>query len=133
MSEREQAIEQLREIFPPGSTVYTVRRNTSRSGASHSISVVTNNWKGDGPSDISFLAARAMADKIDHTHGGIKRHGGGMDMGFDLVYTLSSELYPEGFECIGERCPSNDHVNGDRNYAPHHHVSGGYALKHRWL
>lgn len=37
------------------------------------------------------------------------------------------------FECIGHGCPSNDHCNGDRDYTPHHHNSGGYALKHRWL
>ncbi len=23
--------------------------------------------------------------------------------------------------------------NGDRDYTPHHHNSGGYALIHRWL
>lgn len=45
-----------------------------------------------------------------------------------------------GFECIGQNedrsksCPSNDHVNGDRNYSPDHiHSDGGYALRHRWL
>ncbi len=30
-------------------------------------------------------------------------------------------------------CPSNDHSNGDRDYSPHHHSSGGYALSQRWL
>lgn len=31
------------------------------------------------------------------------------------------------------RCHSNDHSNGDRDYSPHHHSSGGYALAQRWL
>jgi hypothetical protein len=82
-----------------------------------------------------------------------------MDMGFHLVYTLSYALYPQGFGCVGERCPSNDHSNGDRDYTPHGcydengaledrepgpgelrdgcrrhwHRDGGYALTQRWL
>lgn len=31
------------------------------------------------------------------------------------------------------RCGSNDHSNGDRDYSPHHHSSGGYALRQEWL
>ena len=54
-------------------------------------------------------------------------------MGFAVIYELSQALFPKGFECIGEKCPSNDHSNGDRDYTPHHHNSGGYALKHRWM
>ena len=36
-------------------------------------------------------------------------------------------------ECIGAGCPSNDHINGDRNHTPHLHESGGYALRQRWI
>lgn len=32
---------------------------------------------------------------------------------------ISRVLYPQGFGCIGEGCPSNDHSNGDRDYTPH--------------
>jgi hypothetical protein len=56
--------------------------------------------------------------------------GAGMDMGFALVYNLSRSLYPNGFDCIGESCPSNDHVNG---YNRSHHADGGYALQQSWL
>lgn len=59
--------------------------------------------------------------------------GCGMDVGFSLVYNLGWVLFPNGFECVGERCPSNDHSNGDRDYSPHHHSDGGYALRQRWL
>lgn len=59
--------------------------------------------------------------------------GVGMDMGFALVHELSYSLWPNGFECTGQRCPSSDHANGDRNYEPHHHASGGYALRQEWL
>jgi len=59
--------------------------------------------------------------------------GGGMDMGYHVVYSYSRHLFPEGFTCIEQGCPSNDHVNGDRDYTPHTHKDGGYALLHRWL
>ena len=138
-AERAEAVERLREWLKPGDEVYTILRHVSRSGMSRSISLVIGSE--DGPSDISYLAARALGDKVDERHGGVKIGGCGMDMGFALVYNLSAALFPDGFECIGEgsperwgsRCPSNDHSNGDRDYAPHHHGSGGYALRHRWL
>jgi len=137
--ERNEAIAQLRAMLPPGSTVHTVLRHVSRSGMSRSVSLVIAE---DGqPWDISYLAARALGDRMDPNHGGIKMGGAGMDMGFALVYNLSTVLYRDGFECIGEgdadrwgsRCPSNDHSNGDRDYTPHHHTSGGYALRQEWL
>jgi hypothetical protein len=40
-------------------------------------------------------------------------------------------LWPDGWTCIGEKCPSNDHFNGDRNYEPHLHKSGAYAITKR--
>ena len=133
----EEARSQLRELLPPGSTVQTILRHTSRSGMTRAISPVV-----DGE-DISWLVVRAVPGfRFDDRYGGIKRSGCGMDMGFSLVYTLSQALYPNGFECIGERetetgwikrCPSNDHSNGDRDYSPHHHASGGYALQQAWL
>ena len=126
----------LREMFPPGSTIHTILRHVSQSGMTRAISVVHDN------SDISYLVARAYPKwRINQRHGGITMTGCGMDMGFSLAYTLSRTLYPEGFECIGtgdpdvwgSRCPSNDHSNGDREYSPHHHDSGGYALRHSWI
>ena len=62
--------------------------------------------------------------------------GAGMDMGFALVYELSHALYPDGFDCIGEGCPANDHNNPphpDREAGSMHHASGGYALNQRWM
>ena len=43
--------------------------------------------------DVSYLVARATGDTIDQTRGGVKVHGSGMDMAFDLVYRLSVALY----------------------------------------
>ncbi len=126
---QESACAELRNLFPPGSTVHTILRHVSRSGMSRAISVV-----GAGSNDVTWLVARAMGEKIDPNHGGIKVGGCGMDMGFALVYSLSRTLYPgDSFQCCGEGCPSNDHSNGDRDYSPHVHSDGGYALRQRWL
>ena len=129
--ERTNAINKLRELLPPGTRVYTILRHVSRSGMKRHISAVVHTE--DGNDDITWLVARACGDKIADD-GGIKCSGAGMDM----VHNLSYALYPDGFECTGVddprlRCPSNDHSNGDRDYSPHHHSSGGYALRQQWL
>lgn len=131
-AERQQAQDQLREIFPPGSTAHTILRHVSRSGMSRSISVVDQH-----SNDVTWLVVRALGEKLDR-HDGIRVGGCGMDMGFHLVYSLSRTLYPDGFECtcsdrFGDSCPSNDHFNGDRDYTPHQHEDGGYAIRQRWL
>lgn len=137
-AERIAALETLRAMLPPGSTVHTILRHVSSSGMTRAISPVVCD---DGsPHDITYLVVRAVEGfSFDQKWGGIRMGGAGMDMGFSLVYTLSSVLYPDGHECIGDgpeyrdRCPSNDHSNGDRDYTPHHHSDGGYALRHDWL
>jgi len=146
--ERAEAIAKLRELFPAGSTVYTINRHTSASGMSRSISVLVQD--SDGPREVSYLVARALDYRIDQKRGGLVVGGCGMDMGFHVAHNLAATLYPEGFGCTGEKCPSNDHSNGDRDHTPHGHrgpnyvlgdrdtlrhwhASGGYALRHRWL
>jgi len=101
-----EAIEELREIFPKGSTVGVIIRHVSRSGMQRTISVVT--VKGE-IRNVSSLAARALGWPMKYgAHDGVKVNGAGMDMGFHLVYSLSTALY--GYE------------NG-----------GGYALNHRQI
>lgn len=129
--EQAEAIERLREWIKPGDTVYTILRHVSASGMTRAISVVIQDE--DGPHEVDGTVARAMGEKFDNRHGGIRIGGAGMDMGFHLVYGLSRTLFPDSFDCIGEGCPSNDHSNGDRDYTPHRHSDGGYALRHRWL
>ena len=129
--EQVDAIRQLRLTLTPGETVYTVLRHTSRSGMYRAIDLYhLSNGERDW---LSRRGSTATGIRFDKRHEAMGAGGCGMDMGFSLVYELSSALYPDGFECIGEECPSNDHSNGDRDYSPHHHKSGGYALRHRWL
>jgi hypothetical protein len=131
-NEREAATLTLDGILEPGDRVTTVLRHVSRSGMSRSITLMIGDENGD-PWDISPYVARAGVGTFDRNHGGVKIGGAGMDMGFALVYNLGRTLYPDGFECIGDGCPSNDHSNGDRDYTPHHHRDGGYALRQVWL
>lgn len=153
----EKAAEQAeaRETFKrfgvkPGSTIYTILESVSRSGMSRVIRVVVPLGGGDprpGFVHPNHATAVLTGYKLASGHrDGVKVGGCGMDMGFHLVYSLSRALYPDGFGCIGDGCPSNDHSNGDRDYTPHGHRgpvddgnrshwhrNGGYALRQEWL
>lgn len=135
-AEREEAIKTLREIFPPGSTAYTDLKHCSSSGMSRHITV--HAVKDGDIRDVTYLVAKVIKERINERTGGLVIGGTGMDMGFHVVYTMSSYLYRDGFTCTGkqghpDQCPSNDHNNGDSDYTPHHHGSGGYAIRQRWI
>lgn len=129
--EQQAAVRELREILKPGNTVYVNLEHVSRSGMSRIIMpfVIRDNE----PQHLGWAVAKVLGMTYDRDLEGVRISGCGMDMGFALIYSLSSRLFPNGFECIGERCPSNDHSNGDRDYSPHWHESGGYALRHKWV
>lgn len=100
-SEREtqklEAIKQLREYLPAGSTVYTILRDVSRSGMSRRISVVAFS-KGDTvdmyPLHITHLVSQAIGWRIKTGfNDALVVSGCGMDMGEHLVQTLSYALY----------------------------------------
>lgn len=131
---------QLLEDLHPGDTVWTILRHAAASGMTRWISPVIPQKALNGRTeywlvDLTYTVSVAMHCATHERWGGIKRPGFGMDMGFELVYSLSRTLWPGGFPCIGELCPSNDHSNGDRDYTPGHvtHGDGGYALQQRWL
>ncbi len=133
-TERDEAIKQLRREIKPGTKLRTILRHCSRSGMSRSISVIQ--VKRDGSlREWDYLIAKALDMRIDQ-HEGIKIGGAGMDMGFALVYDLSMTLYGNGhgYRCLGDRCPSNSHVN-DRNAPRGKGVkhTDGYAISQAWL
>ncbi len=140
-SDRLEAIARLREWLKPGDTIHCVLRHVSRSGMSRVIS-----FKHIGPlyrgapeiGNLDYNIAVALdLPNCRGRHDGVTVAGCGMDMGFHVVYSLARTLWPDGYECTGDgaenRCMSNDHTNGDRDYTPHLHRDGGYALQHRWL
>jgi hypothetical protein len=103
--ERDEARARLLEMVKPGDTVHTVLRHVSRSGMSRSISAIIYDEEGNNY-NIDYLVSRLLDCPYDGKNGGVKRGECSMDMGFDLVYNLSSRLWPD---------------------------DGGYALKQRWL
>ena len=122
-SPKDEAIDSLRARLSPGDTVYTVLRHVSKSKTARSIDLYV--IRDNEPVCITGHAAKILKAKIDSHHGGVKTRGGGMDMGFDLVYNLSYYLFPDGFDL-----PEGSH---GRNGMTDHDPDGGYALKHRWL
>jgi hypothetical protein len=149
---KDEARAKLREWLKPGDTVWTVLRHVSRSGMQRTVSlvVIEDDGNGNGPEvrDIDGTVARALGLTFDRDRGGVKVNGAGMDMGLELVYNLGRALWPEGYGCTGERCNSNAHTNGDRDYTPHMngapntftpdyvghwHRDGGDALRQRWI
>ena len=104
------ARDELRELFTGKDKplIYTILRHVTASGLNRDISLFYDSPEGIRP--ITHTAARALGYKVISSGGfnAIRQHGGGMDMGFNLVYTLSAVIYKDL-----ER--------------------GGYHLSHRWL
>lgn len=132
-SEVADAIAELRTMLRPGDTVFTNLKHVSKSGMMRIIQpiimqvdidrlVKSHDYQhapvrytnlSDGEINrryIGWLVAKALEEPSDGDQG-VKMGGAGMDMGFALVYALSHKLFPEGFDCIGDGCPSNDHSN----------------------
>lgn len=104
------ARDRLLELLKHGDTVYTVMRHVSSSGMSRRIDVYT--IKDNRPQYLSGYVATLTGWKL-HDKGGIVVGGCGMDMGFHLVYTLSSILFRD------------NPVEG--------RTHSGYELRHEWL
>lgn len=123
-----QAAKELRKLFPPGATAYTLCTHVSSSGMSRRIKVLASQRvKGsDGkvrwePVNVSALVADATGFRLNRDEMSLIIGGCGMDMGFHVVYSMASAIYPKG-----TRKP-----HGTRNGEPD--SSGGYAVNHRWL
>lgn len=92
--DREYAKEHLLTHYvKEGAKVYTILRHVSASGMSRDISLVIA--QADEIIDITYYAAQALGDNPIESKGHrvIRVSGCGMDMGFHLVYNLSSVLF----------------------------------------
>ena len=108
--DRDYAREQLLTYYvSEGSRVYTILRHVSSSGMSRDISLLVADREGR-ISDITYYAADALGSRLVERNGfrAIRVNGCGMDMGFHLVYNLSSVLF-------------------------HGHDRAGYILKQEWI
>lgn len=108
--EKNESIERLLKLIGDDKkpVIYTILRSVSSSGMSRDISLVY--IKNGDPYFITYSASCALGDRLVSRNGSdaIRVNGCGMDMGFHLVYNLSSVLFK------GEE-------------------RAGYKLSHRWL
>ncbi|WAA19710.1 hypothetical protein SEA_DALILPOP_83 [Gordonia phage Dalilpop] len=86
-----EALERLREILPPGSTVVTIVKHVTASGMGRTIQPVTV-YNGE-VFNLTGYVARVVGWKVDTDRGGVYVQGCGMDMGFHLVYSLARVIY----------------------------------------
>ena len=107
-AERVALIDELRELCPSGSTVYTVLRSVSASGMSRKLDLYV--IRDNEPSRITWHVCRlgVAGMSYDLRAEAARIAGAGMDMGFHAVYSLSSVL----------------HVPADQ---------AGYKLHQRWM
>jgi hypothetical protein len=97
-TDREKAITYLREILAGDDkpVIYTIARRTKsagQNGISQDISIFY--FKDNSPWNLTYYAGLILGLKVKNLNGYniINNTGGGMDLGFDLVYSLSSHLY----------------------------------------
>lgn len=110
--DRANAIESVLSIIAgdPKPVIYTVARRTSSGGYGISQDISLFYLKGGEPWNLTYYTGQILGRKVKLSDGynSINNIGGGMDLGFDLVYGLSSYLFQ----------------GQDR---------AGYKLSHRWL
>ncbi len=127
-AERERALEELRELLPPGSTVHTILRHVSKSGMQREISC--KRAFPDGQiADLDYLVSQVLGDRIGK-HGGIVVGGCGMDMGFHIVHSLSYALHgmnDVGPDAIAKSAIGHPYKPTDTQFR------AGYSLEHKWL
>lgn len=124
------ALSFLKKNLKPGAKVYTIVRHVSSSGTSRNISAFivrkSEHTKKNEIISIDWYVSKLLDEKRDAKHGGIKVHGAGMDMCFDLVYRIGRKLYPNGFKLPkGKRGRNGDTSGYDKD--------GGYALQYENL
>ena len=110
--ERSESIERIKEIIA-GDTkpvIYTVARKESHGEYGISVELSLFYIKEGTPWNLTYYAGKVLGLKVKNTGGynTINNTGGGMDLGFDIVYGLSSYLF------AGQE-------------------RAGYVLSHRWL
>jgi hypothetical protein len=114
---KEKALGYLRENLTPGTTLYNVSYY-DRTHRKVKFYIIDSEHR---PINQTYNIANAL---------GYRRSDQGFLLTDDidmLVYNLAAKLFPAGFTCTGEHCPSNDHRNGD--HTARWHANGGYGLR----
>lgn len=123
--EKQETIKTMKKILKPGKVVYSILRHVSQSGMSRRISFFTIGTDKK-PFDLDWYIEKLGDYKRSQHHQGLVVGGCGMDMGFSVVYNVSSILYPKGFKLAKNQHGRNGDTSGYDN-------NGGYALKQEWF
>jgi len=106
-------IKYLKQLLRRRKCVYTVLKHVSRSGMYRRIAVLVP-YKNE-IRNISGYVADVLG--LECTNGSVGVSGGGMDMGFHIVYNLSLFLYTDS------KLRAGDFGSPE----------AGYILQHQWL
>lgn len=106
------AIKSVKDILAgdDNPVIYTLARDVRSGGYGVSVDLSLIYLKDNKPFNLTYYAGEILGLKVKSKEGYnvITNTGGGMDLGFDIVYSLSCYLY-EGQE------------------------RAGYVLSHKWL
>jgi hypothetical protein len=86
--EKKEIIEFLKTKLENNDTVYTNLKHISKSNLTRDIQLMV--IKDNEPLFLNYYVSKYLGYKI--VNGGLRVSGGGMDMGFHLVYNLASKL-----------------------------------------
>lgn len=89
---REEAVEQLRQLLPVGTTVFTILRSITRSRMKREIDVLFWDSTSKGPVIFSWLAALVL-DCARGQGNAVVVRGTGMDMEYYLVSQIARVLH----------------------------------------
>jgi hypothetical protein len=100
-----EAVNQLREWFPRGSTMYSILRSCNRNGTSRVISPVAIRCDMDAEDAVqirfpSYWVGVLLGLKTRESLGGftgVVVGGGGEDKGFRICYDVSSVIWGDGY------------------------------------
>lgn len=108
-----QAAAKIKELMEEHDyTIWTELEHVSQSGMLRRISCFVKDDK-DYKKDITHLVSKVSGYNEDKNKPGLRVTGGGMDMGFAVVYDTSSKIYR----------------NEDGSYSH----DGAYKIKQRWI
>ena len=102
-TEKAEAIAKLRELLPPGSTVYTILRHVSRSGMQRKVSVVV--FKDGYDLHPNWSVSKAIGIRLDRSggHDALVMNGCGYDVGYEIVEHLNYALEYKGDNALRQR------------------------------
>lgn len=127
--ERAAYAEELRATLAPHQTIYTSTEQASRGSSVVHVKLYTaehpNPEKRPYIRNITHLVAQATGSTLSDLDG-IAYGGYGYSKTFQAVYSLGRALFPNGYDCTGAHCRSNDHINGEPRDGKMHHRDGGY-------